>query len=172
MKRDNCAQIKQLHKVHVLEIKETGEIFQRVASFILHAGSLTLNSAPVTRATLETSRICTSSTAAAARVVTGSGVWFRLSGARKPVLPARIGCARSWENGGNMQETDGAGAFGASLAGRGFDFHKFARQPQTIVRFFSWVSACRTKVEGWSRLSMRSVSRCARKLPVWERRAG
>lgn len=132
-----------------------GEIFQRVASFILHAGSLTLNSAPVTRtsATLETSRICTSSTAAAARVVTGSSVGSGyLELATSPASADRV--RTEVENGGNMQETDGASAFGASLAGRGFDFHKFARQPQTIVRFFSWVSAYRTKVEGWSRLSM------------------
>lgn len=43
-----------------------------------------------------------------------------------------------------MEETDGTSAFGASLAGRGFDFYKFVRQPQTIVRLLSWVSTCRT----------------------------
>lgn len=41
----------------------------------------------------------------------------------------------------DMKESDGASAFGASLAGRGFDLNKFVRQPQTIVRFLSWVSA-------------------------------
>uniref|UniRef100_A0A8C7ST74 Synaptogyrin n=1 Tax=Oncorhynchus mykiss TaxID=8022 RepID=A0A8C7ST74_ONCMY len=30
-------------------------------------------------------------------------------------------------------------AYGASLAGGGFDFHKFAKQPHTIVRFLSWI---------------------------------
>ncbi|KAG7281946.1 hypothetical protein CRUP_003004, partial [Coryphaenoides rupestris] len=34
-----------------------------------------------------------------------------------------------------------AGAYGVSFAGRGFDLRKFARQPQTIVRFFSWLFA-------------------------------
>ncbi|KAM6972534.1 synaptogyrin-2b [Aplochiton taeniatus] len=38
-----------------------------------------------------------------------------------------------------MEETGGASAYGASLAGGGFDFHKFIRQPQTIVRFLSWL---------------------------------
>lgn len=38
----------------------------------------------------------------------------------------------------DMKESDGA--FGVSLAGRGFDLNKFVRQPQTIVRFLSWVS--------------------------------
>lgn len=42
-----------------------------------------------------------------------------------------------------MEERDGASAYGASLAGRGFDFQKFVRQPQTIVRLLSWVSAKR-----------------------------
>lgn len=42
-----------------------------------------------------------------------------------------------------MEERDGASAYGASLAGRGFDFQKFVRQPQTIVRLLSWVSANR-----------------------------
>lgn len=41
----------------------------------------------------------------------------------------------------DMKESDGASAYGASLAGRGFDLNKFVRQPQTIVRFLSWVSA-------------------------------
>lgn len=44
-----------------------------------------------------------------------------------------------------MEETGGASAYGASLAGGGaagggFDFYKFIRQPQTIVRLLSWVS--------------------------------
>lgn len=39
-----------------------------------------------------------------------------------------------------MEETGGASAYGASLAGGGFDFSKFVRQPQTIVRLLSWVS--------------------------------
>ncbi|XP_010870902.2 synaptogyrin-2b [Esox lucius] len=40
-----------------------------------------------------------------------------------------------------MEETGGAGstAYGASLAGGSFDFQKFAKQPQTIVRFLSWI---------------------------------
>ncbi|XP_029914972.1 synaptogyrin-2b [Myripristis murdjan] len=40
-----------------------------------------------------------------------------------------------------MEETGGASAYGASLAGAGFDFHKFVRQPQTIVRILSWIFA-------------------------------
>ncbi|XP_056137070.1 synaptogyrin-2b [Lampris incognitus] len=40
-----------------------------------------------------------------------------------------------------MEETGGATAYGASLAGGGFDFQKFVRQPQTIVRFLSWIFA-------------------------------
>lgn len=44
-----------------------------------------------------------------------------------------------------MKERDGASAYGASLAGRGFDFRKFVRQPQTIVRLLSWVSANRVR---------------------------
>lgn len=40
-----------------------------------------------------------------------------------------------------MEETGGATAYGASLAGGGFDFYKFIRQPQTIVRILSWVFA-------------------------------
>lgn len=40
-----------------------------------------------------------------------------------------------------MEETGGASAYGASLAGGGFDFHKFVRQPQTIVRLLSWIFA-------------------------------
>uniref|UniRef100_UPI003AB06B0D synaptogyrin-2b n=1 Tax=Centroberyx gerrardi TaxID=166262 RepID=UPI003AB06B0D len=40
-----------------------------------------------------------------------------------------------------MEETGGASAYGASLAGGGFDFQKFIRQPQTIVRFLSWIFA-------------------------------
>uniref|UniRef100_A0A3Q3GLN5 Synaptogyrin 2b n=1 Tax=Labrus bergylta TaxID=56723 RepID=A0A3Q3GLN5_9LABR len=40
-----------------------------------------------------------------------------------------------------MEETGGATAYGASLAGGGFDVNKFVRQPQTIVRFLSWIFA-------------------------------
>ncbi|XP_068585179.1 synaptogyrin-2b [Cebidichthys violaceus] len=40
-----------------------------------------------------------------------------------------------------MEETGGASAYGASLAGGGFDFFKFVRQPQTIVRILSWIFA-------------------------------
>ncbi|KAM7009175.1 synaptogyrin-2b [Tautogolabrus adspersus] len=40
-----------------------------------------------------------------------------------------------------MEETGGATAYGASLAGRGFDVNKFVRQPQTIVRILSWIFA-------------------------------
>ncbi|KAK2815787.1 hypothetical protein Q5P01_026254 [Channa striata] len=40
-----------------------------------------------------------------------------------------------------MGDTGGATAYGASLAGGGFDFYKFIRQPQTIVRILSWVFA-------------------------------
>ncbi|CAN9509919.1 unnamed protein product [Ophioblennius macclurei] len=36
---------------------------------------------------------------------------------------------------------EGVSAYGAALAGTGFDFQKFVRQPQTIVRFLSWVFA-------------------------------
>lgn len=32
------------------------------------------------------------------------------------------------------------GAYGASLSGGAFDFMTFVKQPQTIVRFLSWVS--------------------------------
>lgn len=39
-----------------------------------------------------------------------------------------------------MEETGGATAYGVSLSGGGFDFYKFIRQPQTIVRVLSWVS--------------------------------
>ncbi|XP_029007904.1 synaptogyrin-2b [Betta splendens] len=41
----------------------------------------------------------------------------------------------------DMEETGGASAYGAPLAGGGFDFYKFIRQPQTIVRVLSWVFA-------------------------------
>lgn len=41
----------------------------------------------------------------------------------------------------DMEETGGATAYGASLAGGSFNFQKFARQPQTIVRVLSWVSS-------------------------------
>ncbi|XP_018520270.1 LOW QUALITY PROTEIN: synaptogyrin-2b [Lates calcarifer] len=40
-----------------------------------------------------------------------------------------------------MEETGGASAYGASLAGGGFDIYKFIRQPQTIVRVLSWIFA-------------------------------
>ncbi|XP_029290764.1 synaptogyrin-2b [Cottoperca gobio] len=40
-----------------------------------------------------------------------------------------------------MEETGGASAYGVSLAGGGFDFYKFVRQPQTIVRILSWIFA-------------------------------
>ncbi|XP_034399183.1 synaptogyrin-2b [Cyclopterus lumpus] len=40
-----------------------------------------------------------------------------------------------------MEEKGGASAYGASLAGGGFDFYKFVRQPQTIVRILSWIFA-------------------------------
>uniref|UniRef100_A0A096LQX9 Synaptogyrin n=1 Tax=Poecilia formosa TaxID=48698 RepID=A0A096LQX9_POEFO len=40
-----------------------------------------------------------------------------------------------------MAENGGASAYGAALAGGGFDFYKFIRQPQTIVRVLSWVFA-------------------------------
>ncbi|KAJ3614746.1 hypothetical protein NHX12_018316 [Muraenolepis orangiensis] len=40
-----------------------------------------------------------------------------------------------------MEDTGGTSAYGASFAGGGFDWRKFARQPQTIVRFFSWLFA-------------------------------
>lgn len=39
-----------------------------------------------------------------------------------------------------MEETGGASAYGVSLAGKGFDFYKFVREPQTVVRLLSWVS--------------------------------
>lgn len=41
----------------------------------------------------------------------------------------------------DMEETGGVSAYGAALAGGGFDFYKFIRQPQTIVRFLSWIFA-------------------------------
>lgn len=41
----------------------------------------------------------------------------------------------------DVEETGGVSAYGAAFAGGGFDFYKFIRQPQTIVRFLSWVSA-------------------------------
>lgn len=68
-----------------------------------------------------------------------------------------------------MQKTDGASEFGASLVGRGFDIYKFVRQPQTIVRLLSWVSACRTSLV--QRLNtgvgyQYEHCRCAQELPV------
>lgn len=39
-----------------------------------------------------------------------------------------------------MEETGGASAYGAALAGaEGFNFFKFIRQPHTIVRLLSWI---------------------------------
>ncbi|KAJ8001567.1 hypothetical protein DPEC_G00170820 [Dallia pectoralis] len=65
-----------------------------------------------------------------------------------------------------MEETGGAGstAYGASLAGGSFDFQKFVKQPQTIVRFLSWifsivVFACITG-EGFSNLPHSNTARC------------
>ncbi|XP_058496470.1 synaptogyrin-2b [Solea solea] len=40
-----------------------------------------------------------------------------------------------------MEDAVGVSAYGASLAGRGFDFYKFIRQPQTVVRLLSWLFA-------------------------------
>ncbi|XP_076001612.1 synaptogyrin-2b [Genypterus blacodes] len=40
-----------------------------------------------------------------------------------------------------MDETESSSVYGAALAGGGFDFNKFIRQPQTIVRFLSWLFA-------------------------------
>ncbi|XP_013869454.1 synaptogyrin-2b [Austrofundulus limnaeus] len=40
-----------------------------------------------------------------------------------------------------MEGTGGPTAYGAPLAGGGFDFHRFIREPQTIVRLLSWVFA-------------------------------
>ncbi|KAF7656018.1 hypothetical protein LDENG_00047340 [Lucifuga dentata] len=40
-----------------------------------------------------------------------------------------------------MEEKDGSTAYGASLAGGGFNLNKFVRQPQTIVRLLSWLFA-------------------------------
>ncbi|KAM3622540.1 uncharacterized protein V6R79_000068 [Siganus canaliculatus] len=40
-----------------------------------------------------------------------------------------------------MEETVGTSAYGFSLSGGGFDFNKFIRQPQTIVRLLSWLFA-------------------------------
>uniref|UniRef100_A0A3Q0RM57 Synaptogyrin n=1 Tax=Amphilophus citrinellus TaxID=61819 RepID=A0A3Q0RM57_AMPCI len=37
------------------------------------------------------------------------------------------------------QESREKDAYGAALAGGDFDFYKFIRQPQTIVRFLSWI---------------------------------
>uniref|UniRef100_A0A8C6T726 Synaptogyrin 2b n=1 Tax=Neogobius melanostomus TaxID=47308 RepID=A0A8C6T726_9GOBI len=41
-----------------------------------------------------------------------------------------------------MEEKGDTTAYGVSLAGGGFDLNKFIRQPQTIVRALSLVSAC------------------------------
>lgn len=38
-------------------------------------------------------------------------------------------------------DMEGVGAYGAALAGSGFDLQKFVRQPQTIVRLLSWIFA-------------------------------
>lgn len=40
-----------------------------------------------------------------------------------------------------MEEKGDTTAYGVSLAGGGFDFKKFIRQPQTIVRALSWIFA-------------------------------
>lgn len=40
-----------------------------------------------------------------------------------------------------MEEKGDTTAYGVSLAGGGFDLYKFIRQPQTIVRFLSWIFA-------------------------------
>lgn len=98
-----------------------------------------------TSATLETFWIRTSLREAAARWLLAVS-WVQVLWSLQPFLPVRIGCARRGENGGDMQKTDGASTFGASLVGRGFDVYKFVRQPQTIVRFLSWVSACGTSL--------------------------
>lgn len=113
-----------------------------------YSSSLALNSAPVTRtsATLETFWIRTSLREAAARWLLAVS-WVQVLWSLQPFLPVRIGCARRGDNGGDMQKTDGASTFGASLVGRGFDVYKFVRQPQTIVRFLSWVSACGTSLD-------------------------
>ncbi|KAK2919303.1 synaptogyrin-2b [Channa argus] len=63
-----------------------------------------------------------------------------------------------------MEETGGATAYGVSLAGGGFDFYKFIRQPQTIVRILSWVFAlvvfaCIT-TEGYINSSQSSEVKC------------
>lgn len=66
-----------------------------------------------------------------------------------------------------MEETGGASAYGAALAGaEGFDFLKFIRQPRTIVRLLSWVSAPRPEfvfqgTGGGFKSSDESVNRCA-----------
>uniref|UniRef100_A0A7N8WI77 Synaptogyrin 2b n=1 Tax=Mastacembelus armatus TaxID=205130 RepID=A0A7N8WI77_9TELE len=63
-----------------------------------------------------------------------------------------------------MEETGGATAYGASLAGGGFDFYKFVRQPQTIVRVLSWifsmvVFACIT-TEGYVNTAHSAEAKC------------
>uniref|UniRef100_A0A665UYT7 Synaptogyrin n=1 Tax=Echeneis naucrates TaxID=173247 RepID=A0A665UYT7_ECHNA len=64
-----------------------------------------------------------------------------------------------------MEQTGGvSSAYGASLAGGGFDFVKFVRQPQTIVRILSWifalvVFACIT-TEGYINSSHSSDAKC------------
>uniref|UniRef100_A0A1A8HFP6 Synaptogyrin n=1 Tax=Nothobranchius korthausae TaxID=1143690 RepID=A0A1A8HFP6_9TELE len=40
-----------------------------------------------------------------------------------------------------MEGTGAPSAYGLPLSGGGFDFYKFVRQPQTIVRLLSWVFA-------------------------------
>ena len=40
-----------------------------------------------------------------------------------------------------MEEAAGTSAYGAALAGSGFDFYRFIRQPQTVARLLSWVSS-------------------------------
>ncbi|KAM9314371.1 synaptogyrin-2b [Pholidichthys leucotaenia] len=66
-----------------------------------------------------------------------------------------------------MEERDGGGgvsAYGVALAGGSFDFQKFMRQPQTIVRLLSWVFAmvvfaCITN-EGYINSSHNDETKC------------
>ncbi|CAL8269469.1 unnamed protein product [Gadus morhua 'NCC'] len=63
-----------------------------------------------------------------------------------------------------MEETGGTGAIGAQLPGGGFDLQKFARQPQTIVRFFSWIFSIvvfgTVTAEGWVNPRDRPEAQC------------
>ncbi|AWP06117.1 putative synaptogyrin-2-like [Scophthalmus maximus] len=63
-----------------------------------------------------------------------------------------------------MDDAQGASVYGASLAGGGFDFSKFVRQPQTIVRLLSWIFAmvvfgCIT-TEGYINSSHSAEAKC------------